>query len=111
MKTNYIVLVAIMCLMAVLLLLTGGCATHTRTYKETTETHPQEVTTEEKETDGTTTTETSSSQPAQQSTTVVKEEKTESSGGRGVVGGTFHLIGQILAFPFKLIAGVFEMIF
>lgn len=38
------------------------------------------------------------------------EEKRE-PGSRGVIGSTFHFIGQVLAFPFKVIAGIIEFIF
>jgi len=43
-------------------------------------------------------------------TSEVKEEKTE-TGSAGVIGTTFHFIGQVLAFPFKVIANVIEFIF
>lgn len=43
-------------------------------------------------------------------TSRIKEEKTE-TGSTGVIGTTFHFIGQVLAFPFKVIANVIEFIF
>lgn len=42
--------------------------------------------------------------------TEVKEKRTEGE-STGVLGTTLHFIGQVLAFPFKLIAGVIEFIF
>lgn len=39
------------------------------------------------------------------------EEKHTESGSRGVLGTTFHFIGQVLAFPFKVIGKVIEFIF
>jgi len=41
--------------------------------------------------------------------TVTEERKTSES--RGVISTTWHFIGQVLAFPFKVIAGVIEFIF
>lgn len=42
-----------------------------------------------------------------------EEQKEEKKAGetRGVIGSTFHFVGQVLAFPFKVIAGVIEFIF
>lgn len=40
----------------------------------------------------------------------VKEKRTESE-SRGILGTTLHFIGQVLAFPFKVAAGVIEFIF
>lgn len=42
--------------------------------------------------------------------TEVKENQTTSE-SRGVLGTTLHFIGQVLAFPFKVIARVIEFIF
>ena len=42
-------------------------------------------------------------------------EKAESSerhdDPRGIFGGAFHLVGEILAFPFDVLAGLFRFIF
>ena len=47
-----------------------------------------------------------------QTTAVVEETKTtEHHDHTGVLGGAFHLVGEILAFPFEVIAGVFRFIF
>lgn len=46
--------------------------------------------------------------------TVTDEERTvttEREGEGGILGGTFHLIGEILAFPFRVIAGILDFIF
>ena len=48
---------------------------------------------------------------------VVKEEKTvektesKQTHSAGVIGSVFHLIGQVLALPFRLVAGAIEFIF
>ncbi len=42
--------------------------------------------------------------------TEVREERSESEPA-GILGTTLHFIGQVLAFPFKLVAGVIEAIF
>ena len=45
-------------------------------------------------------------------TTVVEKETTRTDGGHhGLLGGTFHVVGEILAFPFEIIADVFRFIF
>jgi len=66
----------------------SGCASHSKTV-ETTVTDPQTQTV--------TTTETTRSESA-------SEE-------RGVLGSTFHVLGEIIAFPFEVIANVFRFIF
>ncbi len=35
----------------------------------------------------------------------------EGNKGGGVIGTTFDLIGEVLAFPFEIIAGAFRLIF
>ncbi len=45
-----------------------------------------------------------------QKTTEVREERTTHE-SHGVLSTTLHFIGQILAFPFKIIAGAIEFIF
>jgi hypothetical protein len=73
--------------LAVSLTLTAGCASHSRTYKNV------------------------SSDAAGQ--TVVEETATHTAGtrDRGILGGAFHVVGEILAFPFDVVAGVFRFIF
>ena len=45
-------------------------------------------------------------------TTVVEKETTHTDGGhRGVLGGAFHVVGEVLAFPFEVIADVFRFVF
>jgi hypothetical protein len=39
------------------------------------------------------------------------KEKHSVGGSGGVLSTTLHLIGQVLAFPFKVIAGVIELVF
>ena len=47
----------------------------------------------------------------QSTTTVEKERTTTAAPHVGIFGTTVHFIGQVLAFPFKLIAGIIEFIF
>ena len=49
--------------------------------------------------------------PTSQTTVVEKETTHTDAGHRGVVGGVFHVVGEILAFPFEVIADVFRFIF
>jgi hypothetical protein len=73
---------------------TIGCSSQTTTTTETVEHSPNP--------DGTTTT-----------TEVTKTEQHSDDDGAhfGILSGTVHLIGQILALPFKLIGGLFSVIF
>lgn len=47
--------------------------------------------------------------------TVVHESNTTTASDpapdRGILGGAFHVVGEILAFPFEIIAGAFRFIF
>ena len=89
-----------------IMLVASGCAQHSRTHKTTTVTSTQPS--DQSTAQGATTSDTVDEQ-----TTTMEEETTtttrDSSGG--IVGGTFNLIGKVLAFPFKMIAGLFEAIF
>ncbi len=78
-----------------------GCAAHSQTYKETTTTAsaPADTTAQPTATTSTTTVEKSSS-----------ASSSPHSGG-GIIGGVFHVIGQVLAFPFKLVGSIIEAIF
>ena len=69
--------------------LIAGCASESRSYKSNT------------------TTDTAGQ------TVVVEKETTNktSESHTGLLGGAFHLVGEILAFPFEVIAGVFRFIF
>ena len=49
--------------------------------------------------------------PTSQSVVVEKETTTVHDEPHGVVGGVFHIVGEVLAFPFQLIADVFRFIF
>ena len=76
----------------------SGCATSERTTRtETTVSHDDDDDYDNIDDGETTRTRT-------ETTTVVDEE-------RGILGTTFHVIGQILAFPFKVVAKVIEAIF
>lgn len=44
-------------------------------------------------------------------TTETTQTTTEHRGDGGVLGGAFHVIGEILAFPFRVIGGLFDFIF
>ena len=88
-KANYLLIPAICLLVANL---TIGCAS-------SSETHVKK--------------ETVSSPTAQTQTVVTEKEttKTESSEHHGVIGDVFHVVGEVLAFPFQLVADVFRFIF
>ena len=93
-------------LLATMLSVTG-CASHTKMHKTTTVT-----TTQPQDTQSTAGSSTTSNEVGEQTTTTEKETTTttqESSGG--VVGGAFHFVGKVLAFPFKVIGGLFEAVF
>ena len=51
------------------------------------------------------------SSPTSQTTVVEKETTHTDTGHHGVLGGAFHVVGEILAFPFEVIADVFRFIF
>lgn len=59
----------------------------------------------------------SSPETKENRTATVVEKKTEikeqrrTSESRGILGTTLHFVGQIIAFPFRIIAGVIEFIF
>ena len=68
--------------------LSPGCASHSRT----------------------TVTKETATNPAVQ--TVVVEKETHAEEPRhGVVGSVFHVVGEVIAFPFQLVADVFRFIF
>lgn len=108
-------LLVMLCLFAVFV--SGGCATTSSTTKTET------VTTQETKGDSIIKSnqdniergETSPKAEEAGTTKVEKrtevEEKRVESESRGVLGTTVHFIGQVLAFPFKVIAGVIEFVF
>ena len=50
--------------------------------------------------------------PTSQTTVVEKETTTHTEGEHhGLLGGAFHVVGEILAFPFEVVADVFRFIF
>ncbi|HTL46577.1 MAG TPA: hypothetical protein VL688_00770 [Verrucomicrobiae bacterium] len=72
-----------------------GCATHRSTYHEST-TVPAVAST--------------TTAPAAQ-TTVVETHEVDDHDDWGIFGGVFHVVGEVLAFPFDLIANTFRFIF
>ncbi len=72
---------------ALLLGLAAGCTSHSKTYSSTS-------------TDA-------------DSQTVVQESRTSTGEQHdyGILGGAFHVVGEVLAFPFDVIAGLFRFIF
>ena len=44
-------------------------------------------------------------------TTTTETTKTDRHESHGIIGGLFHVVGQVIAFPFKVVAKVFETIF
>ena len=49
--------------------------------------------------------------PTSQTTVVEKETTHTEEGHRGLLGGALHVVGEILAFPFEVVAGLFRFIF
>ncbi len=45
------------------------------------------------------------------STVVVEKETRVEDDHHGPIGGVFHIVGEVLAFPFQLVADVFRFIF
>lgn len=80
-------------MLSVIFLITGtlltGCATDKKTYTTSTVQNPTSQ------------------------TTVVETEKTveKEDVDRGVLGSTFHVIGEVIAFPFEVLASAFRFIF
>lgn len=77
-----------------------GCAS-TNSYKQTS------TTTSSDGTQVTTTETTEYPQTTQTTTTTVEETPKE----RGLLGATFYFIGQVIAFPFKVVGGIIDAIF
>ena len=46
-----------------------------------------------------------------ETTTTTQTETTKEEPHRSIVGGTLHVIGQIIAFPFRMIGKAFSLIF
>ena len=44
-------------------------------------------------------------------TVVVEKATTTHEGHAGLLGGVFHVVGEILAFPFQVVADLFRFIF
>jgi hypothetical protein len=66
------------------------------------------------DTEKTVTTETTSnvsSAPVESTQTTTTETTANRHESHGIIGGFFHVVGQIIAFPFKVVAKVFETVF
>ena len=81
-------LIVLVCLMSLSALSAAGCAGRTKTSTVTTQT-----------TGGTGDSHTSS--------VTTQKEVTTSAHPRGVIGGVFYTIGQVLMWPFKVIGSLF----
>lgn len=101
MKHGQILGLFLMALLA--LFLTTGCAGKSRTYKET-----RTVTAQPSASESTTS---ASSVSTESTTTVEQTETPEGSRPQGVLSGVVHAVGQIIAFPFKVIGGIIGAIF
>lgn len=101
---------ALICLIAILLAAgSGGCAAHSKTYKKTTVSSEEPQTTVETRTyDSDAATDVDTVDTEEETTTTTETTTKEP---RGVIGTTFNFIGKVIAFPFRLIAGIFEAIF
>ena len=100
-NTQKFVLMVFLGLSLLTLPIISGCASTHRTTTTTTVTGNSEVSHETMPEDTTTTTRTE---------TTTNSETTKPS-SPGLISSTFHFIGAVIAFPFKLIGGAFEAIF
>lgn len=82
----------IMCLMSFTVISLSGCVGKTKTSTVTTQT----------------TNETSGSGNANSVTTQTEKEVVTDARPRGVIGGIFYTIGQVLIWPFKAIGSLFS---
>ena len=96
----------------------SGCATSKTTHKETTvrDNNPGTTTTttviqNNDETPTRVTTTTTKTNFTGKDTVVKEETTTKKSEGGGVIGSFFHFVGQVIAFPFKVIGGILGAIF
>ena len=81
---------ALMILLMIMGSLVAGCASESTSYKKDT------------------------TQNVNGQTVVVEKEESKSSehhGHAGILGGALHMVGEVLAFPFEVIAGAFRFIF
>lgn len=85
-------------------LVTGCTHSHSRTVTRETAAPAATTTTTAGTTAGTTTT---TAAPA----TVVEEHTHVEERDYGLFGGVFHVVGEVLAFPFQLVADLFRFIF
>ena len=87
-KKRSLMLIAV-CLLAGTLV--TGCASHTESVHKETVSSP--------------------ASPATQTVTVDKQVTTTEHHDYGILGGAFHVVGEILAFPFDVVASLFRFIF
>ena len=83
----------------VAMLAVAGCASHTRTVR--TETAQQSAA-------GTRAAPATTVRDSTTQTTVVSERHEEP---RGLISGTLHFVGEILALPFRLVGGLIRLLF
>jgi hypothetical protein len=83
-------LIAMVCFISLGAVSTAGCAGRTKTSTVTTQT-----------TDG-------ASGAGSSSSTTTQKEVTTSAHPRGVIGGIFYTLGQVLLFPFRVIGNLFS---
>jgi hypothetical protein len=101
---------AVFILMALLFFLQVlGCATRSQTTHVRSTNDPADATVTTTSDDGTTRTTVRDND--EQVTTAKTTTTTETAGDGGIFGGVFHLLGEVLAFPFRVIGGVFDAIF
>ncbi len=79
--------------------LSVGCASHTKTVRHETVEYPSD----------TTTTEAGDSPRVVERDTTTEEDESHSHGG--VISTTVDFLGEVIAFPFRLIGGIINAIF
>jgi len=83
-------LIAMMCFLSLAAVSTSGCAGKTRTSTVTTQTT------------------TSGSSPVSTSSVTTKNERVTDAHPRGVIGGIFYTVGQVIVWPFKVLGSLFS---
>ena len=91
--------VGIAVVMSFLLLGFSGCSSHRKTTTTTTDTASESVSI--------------TTVPAAESTTTATTTTTTETEAEphGLIGGFFHFLGDVIAFPFRLLGGMFDAIF
>ena len=97
------ILLAVFSAAAYLLLVLTGCSAQSRTTRTVTTSESGQNAGMQERDAGT----------GETTTSVTTEETSTSarSSDGGIMGGAFHLVGEVLAFPFRVIAAVFDGIF